>query len=81
MQKGILLGLIMLACFYESNAQYGGRYGRDYRRQRIQEIQDFKPSLDVSVGYGFPNLNKYLLSDFYNYYQGSTTQSGPVLRF
>ena len=79
MQKGILLGLILVACFHESNAQYGGRYGRDYHRQRFQEIQNFKPSLDVSIGYGFPNLDKYLLTDFYNYYQGSTTQTGPII--
>jgi opacity protein-like surface antigen len=81
MQKRILLGLIMLACFYESNAQYGRSYSRDreYRRRQMQELQNFKPSLDVSVGYGFPNLDKYLLTDFYNYYQGSTTQSGPVV--
>lgn len=81
MQKGILLGLLLVACFYESNAQYGRSYSRDreYRRQQIQELQNFKPSLDVSVGYGFPNLDKYLLTDFYNYYQGSTTQSGPVI--
>jgi opacity protein-like surface antigen len=81
MKKGILLGLILVACFYESNAQYGRSYNRDreYRRQRFQEIQNFKPSLDVSIGYGFPNLDKYLLTDFYNYYQGSTTQTGPVI--
>ena len=81
MRKGILLGLILMACFYDSNAQYGRSYGRDreYRRRQIREFQNFKPSLDVSIGYGFPNLDKYLLADFYNYYQGSTTQSGPVI--
>jgi opacity protein-like surface antigen len=83
MRKEILLGLILVACFYESNAQYGGRgrYGRDreYRRERLRELQNFKPSLDVSIGYGFPNLDKYLLADFYNYYQGGTTQSGPII--
>jgi opacity protein-like surface antigen len=86
MRKGILLGLILVACFYESNAQYGGGYGggyggrgMGYRRQRVQEMTNFKPSLDVSIGYGFPNLDKYLLSDFYNYYQGSGTQSGPII--
>lgn len=80
MRKGILLGLILMACVYESNAQYGG-YGRPrgYRRERIQELENFKPSLDVSIGYGFPNLDKYLLTDFYGYYHGSTTQSGPII--
>jgi opacity protein-like surface antigen len=42
-------------------------------------MENFKPSLDVSIGYGFPNLDKYLLTDFYNYYQGHTTQSGPII--
>jgi hypothetical protein len=85
MRKAILTGLILVACFYESNAQYGGGYGRsrdrdrEYRRARIRELQTFKPSLDVSVGYGFPNLDKYLLADFYDYYSGSGTQSGPII--
>jgi opacity protein-like surface antigen len=85
MRKGILVGLILMACFYESNAQYGGGFGRsrdrdrDYRRKRMEELQSFKPTLDVSVGYGFPNLDKYLLTDFYNYYSGSGTQSGPII--
>jgi opacity protein-like surface antigen len=90
MHKGILLGIILVACFYESNAQYGGgyggyggygRYGRPggYRRQQSREFQNFKPSLDVSIGYGFPNLDKYLLDDFYGYYSGSATQTGPVI--
>jgi opacity protein-like surface antigen len=81
MRKEIFLAIMLVACVYESNAQYGGRYGRSrgYRREQIEELQNFKPSLDVSIGYGFPNLDKYLLTDFYNYYQGSTTQSGPII--
>lgn len=87
MRKGILLGLILVACFYESNAQYGGGYGgygrygrpRPYRQQQLREMENFKPSLDVSVGYGFPNLDKYLLSDFYGYYSGNATQTGPII--
>ena len=85
MRKGILVGLMLVACFYESNAQYGGGFGRsrardrEYRREQIKELQTFKPSLDVSIGYGFPNLDKYLLTDFYNYYSGSGTQSGPII--
>lgn len=85
MRKGILLGFILVACFYESDAQYGGRFGRsrerdqEYRRKRIKELESFKPSFNVSVGYGFPNLDKYLLADFYDYYSGSGTQSGPII--
>ncbi|OQP65780.1 hypothetical protein A3860_14375 [Niastella vici] len=82
MRKGILLGLILMACAYAGNAQYGGGgWGRNrqYRRDRMEEYQNFKPTLDVSIGYGFPNLDKYLLTDFYNYYHGSTTQTGPII--
>lgn len=80
MRKGILLGIVLMACFYEGYSQYGGRFGGRggyYRRDR-EEMQNFTPSLDVSVGYGFPNLDKYLLNDFYNYYTGSTSQTGPI---
>jgi opacity protein-like surface antigen len=87
MRKGILLGIMLVACFYESNAQYGGGYGgygrygraREYRQQQIRDLENFKPSLDVSIGYGFPNLDKNLLNDFYGYYPGSTTQTGPII--
>jgi hypothetical protein len=87
MRKGILLGIMLVACFYESNAQYGGGYGgygrygraREYRQQQVREMENFKPSLDVSIGYGFPNLDKYLLNDFYGYYTGNATQTGPIV--
>jgi opacity protein-like surface antigen len=69
-----------LACVCQGYSQYG-RFGGGggYRRQRMQEVIDFKPTVDVSVGYGFPNLDKYNLSDFYGYYAGSTSQTGPVI--
>ena len=81
MRKGILLGVILMVCVCQGYSQYGGRFGRGggYRRERMKEMIDFKPSVDVSIGYGFPNLDKYLLSDFYGYYAGSTTQTGPII--
>jgi opacity protein-like surface antigen len=83
MRKGILLGIILVACFCEGYSQYGGYGGRygGYRRQRMPppQIINFTPSLDISVGYGFPNLDKYLLDDFHGYYAGSTTQTGPII--
>ncbi len=88
MRKVILVGIMLVACFYESNAQYGGGYGggygrygraRGYRQQQFREMENFKPSLDVSIGYGFPNLDKYLLNDFYGYNTGSATQTGPII--
>jgi opacity protein-like surface antigen len=82
MRKGMLLGLILVACLVDGYAQYGGRYGGPrgrYHRERIRELSAFKPSLDISIGYGFPNLDKYLLADFYNYYPGNATQTGPFI--
>ena len=79
----MLLGIVLLTCFCEGYAQYGGRFGGprggDYRRERMEELSSFKPTLNISVGYGFPNLDKYLLADFYDYYSGRTTQTGPII--
>jgi len=82
----MLLGIVLITCFCEGYAQYGGRYGGPhrergggYRRERFREMEAFKPTLDVSVGYGFPNLDSYLLADFYDYYTGHATYSGPVI--
>jgi opacity protein-like surface antigen len=82
MRKGMLLGIILITCFCEGYAQYGDRFGGPrgrYRRERFRELETFKPSLNVSVGYGFPNLDSYLLADFYDYYTGHTSYSGPVI--
>jgi opacity protein-like surface antigen len=82
MRKGMLLGIILITCFCEGYGQYGGRFGGPrggYRRERVRELETFKPSLDVSVGYGFPNLDSYLLADFYNYYTGHASYSGPII--
>lgn len=81
MRKGILLGVILIACVSQGFSQYGGRFGRGggARRERMKEMINFKPSVDVSIGYGFPNLDKYLLNDFYGYYTGNTTQTGPII--
>src|SRR5258708_7919718 len=58
---------------------FGRRYHRPYRgNSNRRNLPEFKPSLDLSVGYGFPNQDKDQLADFYNYYKGSITQSGPV---
>jgi hypothetical protein len=57
-------------------------YGQGYRhRQRPQQddLPKFEPSINLSFGYGFPNLDKDQLPDFYNLYKGSTTsQTGPI---
>ncbi|MGH2564237.1 MAG: outer membrane beta-barrel protein [Ginsengibacter sp.] len=61
---------------------YGPGYGRrpHYPRKRpAQNLPPFQPSVNLSFGYGFPNLDKNELPEFYNLYKGTTTsQTGPI---
>lgn len=90
MQKIFQLIVILSAVSISATAQY--RYkGRMYnggQRQPHARVQpnrqqrsfdNFKPSLNVSLGYGFPNLDKNEMLTFYNYYQGKATQQGPYI--
>jgi opacity protein-like surface antigen len=38
----------------------------------------FKPTVQLSAGYGFPNLDKEQLADFRYYYKGDYAQTGPI---
>ena len=59
---------------------YGPRYGRPPGQRRPQSnLPKYKPTVNISFGYGFPNLDKYQLPVFYNYYKGSVNaQTGPI---
>src|ERR1700760_349257 len=59
---------------------YGPVYRRPhYRYPRRQNLPPFQPSVNVSFGYGFPNLDKNELPEFYNLYKGTvTSQTGPI---
>lgn len=66
-----------------ADAQYG--YGRmrmgmrpAQRGQRFQDLPPFKPSVNLSVGYGFPNTDVYELADFYGMSKGRSSQTGPL---
>lgn len=65
--------------FYQSQAQFMRMRPR-YRQPVRRGYQDpsFKPALSLSFGYGYPNLDKYSLLDFYGAYRGSASQKGPV---
>ncbi len=89
MSKYAVSFLICIFCFSAlSEAQVGVYigprmgYGPRYRHRPGQQRRDlpkFEPSVNVSFGYGFPNLDKDQLPDFYNLYKGTTTsQTGPV---
>jgi hypothetical protein len=51
---------------------------RSQRPPRRNNEPKFEPSVNLSFGYGFPNMDKYELLDFYNYYKGDFTQMGPI---
>jgi len=60
----------------------GPRFGygpRPRRRapQQNQNLPKFQPSLNISLGYSFPNLDADQLPDFFNFYRGTSTQTGP----
>jgi opacity protein-like surface antigen len=58
---------------------YGGGYRPHPRRQQNENLPSFKPTLNISLGYGFPNLDKNELPEFTNMYLGTTTsQLGPL---
>jgi opacity protein-like surface antigen len=47
-------------------------------RQTQQKRSAFEPTLNISVGYGFPNLDKEQLVDFVDAYKGNISQTGPI---
>lgn len=83
---GLLLLVLVTAEFNEADAQVflGGpyrTYRRPYRQRPKQEdpnLPKFTPMVNISFGYGFPNLDKTEMPLLYNYYRGSFTQNGPV---
>jgi hypothetical protein len=88
--KNQVIGFIILLVFVSAaaDAQYygGGIYmERGYRRppppryERRPKQPPFRPTVNLSFGYGFPNLDKNYLAQFSNAYQGNPTQqTGPV---
>ncbi|MDP4263005.1 MAG: outer membrane beta-barrel protein [Bacteroidota bacterium] len=83
MKRYVVLAIMVALCSSSVQAQF--RYGYPYRhrqpspqRQRFSQLPKFTPSVNITFGYGFPNLDKVELLDFYNYYKGSVSQTGPV---
>ncbi len=81
MKKCAVLTAIII--FLASSVQAQFRYGYRVRHrppspERFRQLPKFEPSVNITLGYGFPNLDKYELLDFYNYYKGPASQTGPV---
>lgn len=94
MKKHVLIILILSTVFaIHSDAQYY-HYGRPRYRTRLrvapaprrpqpprqaqQKRATFEPTLNLSVGYGFPNLDKEQLVNFIDAYKGNISQTGPI---
>ncbi|HVX49678.1 MAG TPA: hypothetical protein VHB48_05945 [Chitinophagaceae bacterium] len=86
MKKYIITAtLLMLVGITGTYAQYGATrvyvqpgYARPYHPRIYARNDNFQPTLNVSIGYGFPNLDKYQFVDFTNAYRGTISQNGPV---
>ncbi|MFT4154496.1 hypothetical protein [Parafilimonas sp.] len=90
----MLVSILLAFICCETQAQfYGGGFyiqrgygrppeARHYYQQRRPQRESFKPTVNLSFGYGFPNLDKnYFPDEFYgavNAYRGSRfSQTGP----
>ncbi|MFT3679391.1 MAG: outer membrane beta-barrel protein [Ferruginibacter sp.] len=87
--RKIICAVILLTIVSEINPVSAqvlrrGVYDRRFGRVRLPPKQQatntpsFEPTVNISVGYGFPNLDKYALPELYNYYKGSYSQTGPL---
>lgn len=88
--KKLLSLTFFLLVLQAVQAQYGGvyisprfGYSMGYRPHRnpynAWRDSTFKPSLNISIGYGFPNLDKYQFAQTYQYYNQPYTAIGPVM--
>ncbi|MEO8769234.1 MAG: outer membrane beta-barrel protein [Ferruginibacter sp.] len=67
--------------FVHPRTSYGYRYRRPHARQnnsQRQMLPKFEPSVNLSIGYGFPNVDKEALANFSGLRQGNVMQTGPV---
>jgi hypothetical protein len=74
----LLTGLTIIKSFSQYKVYVGGGYPPPHRTY-YRKVEPFKPVVYVNIGYGFPNLDKYALANFYNTYKGNiSTQTGPI---
>lgn len=83
----IALAFLLIATGTEANAQFRGRVyvGPTYRprppmmKKQNPRFNQFQPSVDISLGYGLPNLDKNNLAQFSDAYMGTVSQNGPFI--
>jgi len=51
---------------------------RPQNMRQQPQLPKFEPTVNLSFGYGFPNLDKDYLPEYYNAYSGSVNQTGPI---
>ena len=83
MKKYVALTLLIFFTVATTNAQFRirtrpGMRNRPRMMQQKRNIPKFQPVVNLSLGYGIPNLDRYQLLDFFNQYRGSISQTGPV---
>jgi len=61
-----------------AHARVGPTPRKQQQRQSKQKRASFEPTLNLSIGYSFPNLDKDYLYNFYNVYRGNPSQTGPI---
>lgn len=57
--------------------RYRGRYRKEDNFRR-QSFSKFEPSVNLSLGYGFPNIDKEELVNFAGLRKGNAQQTGPL---
>lgn len=89
-----ILGSLFITTTYAQviiGGRIGGGIGRGYGRIRYSKgggrrplnnykpkESAFKPEVNFSIGYGFPNVDAYQFSDYYGLYKGNISQAGPI---
>lgn len=80
-RKMFVTFVIFLSLVVVSEAQMRRAYGRPRygRQERVRpSLPKFEPTVNLSIGYGFPSLDKDYLPVFYSVYRGDISQTGPV---
>lgn len=81
MKKYSALLLLSILFITSANAQFfinPKRKKHQSPESRRQSEQTFQPTVNILLGYGFPNLDRDEFLHFGNFYHGSMSQTGPV---